>query len=337
MKRVNGYRDLDEYFKRILNRKTINLVILEDKKIIRPEHGGINSVFWFKYFGVNVLFKAYDSDYQIFSELVSEELARLLEIKYAQYDTAKFCDLKGTITYDFRKENYKRIALGDILDYYRDNNNLLKKENFHNTYGNYYLDSYKIKDQDYAITNLEDIWNAVEFYMYEEDLFDVNIIPELVEKVMIKLTDYFAFQIISGNYDMHSGNISVAIANDYSDVDLYPLYDNEDMFQLSGKFNYEHPNTPRLMLERGNLNNGASAMEMLKDYLSVSDSFFISRFIEKINKINYQTIFDLFDLVEEKIEIEIPKEIKENISNEFNKNLVCIRDVISEYQNKRGV
>ena len=322
MKRVNGYRDLDEYFKRILKRKNIDRDILEAKKVIRQELGGVSSMFWFKYFGVDVLFKCFESEYQVFSELISQELAIHLGFRSAQYDTATFEGRKGVISYNFKKDNYNYIPLFKILDEY-EVETLCIGENPNNTYGDYCLRDYNFHDRDYIITNLEDIWNALE--MYFKNLENCS---ELVGKVMEKITDYFGYQIISGNYDLHASNILVAIAKDNSDADLAPIYDNEDMFQLSEKVKYKFSNTPRLMVARSDLENGYTAIEMLKEYLNVSDGYFIERFKSMINKLNEDTIYELIKNVEERIEIDIPYDIKYSLSQEFNKNLEAINTLI---------
>jgi len=325
MKRVNGYRDLDEYFKRILKRKNIDRDILEAKKVIRQELGGASSMFWFKYFGVDVLFKCFESEYQVFSELISQELANHLGFRTAQYDAATFEGRKGVISYNFKKEGYTYVPLFEILDEYEANIRYDEKD--HNTFKDYYISEYISQDRDYIITNLEDIWNALE--MYFTKFPNKN---DIVENLMDKLTDYFCYQIISGNYDLHASNILVAIAKDNTDADLAPIYDNEDMFQLSEKVIYKFPNTPRLMVSREDVVIGLTAHEMLEEYLKISDGYFVGKFKRLVSQLNQDTIFELIKEVEKRIEIEIPYDIKFNISMEFNNNLNEINKIIeSQY------
>ena len=109
MKRIDGYLDIEQYFKQQLKRESIDLDMLEDKKIIKGEYGGSNCMFWFNYLGVDVLFKVYTTTFGAYSELISEALAKKLELPSAQYDLGTFQGRKGVITYDFKNNEYEYL------------------------------------------------------------------------------------------------------------------------------------------------------------------------------------------------------------------------------------
>ena len=163
MKKVNGYIDLEEHFKEITKKDKIDQYYLEDKKIIKPSNTGTSAMFWFKYMDVNILFKAFNNEYSIYSELVSEELATELGLPNALYDMAKFQKYTGVITYDYKKIEYEYINLGRILTFYLEN--VLINENNKDTYKHKLVDNSDINSLD-LLNNLEDIWNALEFYLY---------------------------------------------------------------------------------------------------------------------------------------------------------------------------
>lgn len=317
MKRVNGYLDIEEYFKRKLDEDEVELDVLSTKGLIKPEFGGVNSMFWFEYFGVDVLFKSYDDEYNRYSELISEELAKYLGLKNAQYDLASYGNLKGVISYDFKDKNHTYITLDKILDHYIDKLNLLNTEDESNTYGEHYLRKYDdIYDHQELVNNLEDVWNAIEFYLYDKNEVPKELIPGIVEKVMAKLTNYFSYQLITGNFEMHSGNILLAFKKDFTDIDLAPLYDNENMYGISRR-GYLYDGFPRFSLSRESRENTEELDKVLKDYLSISDEYFVDRFKLLFYQLDADTIYEIMERVENKIEIKIPNRIKVQVASGY--------------------
>lgn len=331
MKKVNGYIDLEEHFKEITKKDKIDQYYLEDKKIIKSSNTGTSAMFWFKYMDVNILFKAFNNEYSIYSELVSEELATELGLPNALYDMAKFQKYTGVITYDYKKIEYEYINLGRILTFYLEN--VLINENNENTYKHKLVDNSDINSLD-LLNNLEDIWNALEFYLYNNKVFDKEIIPSIIPKLMSQLTDYFSFQLISGNYDMHYKNITLAIKKDGSNALLAPLFDNEDMFKLSEDLTYETYETPRLMLEREDLVYKNHKYDILEKYLKISSSEFVDRFFSMIESLNENTIYHLIARVEIKTGVEMPHGIKREISTSFNHNLKEIKKIVEQTKKK---
>lgn len=311
--------DLDDYFKSITKDSLSN-------RIIKPCIAGTCTLFWIALSDKNVIFKKPLYEYNNYSELISEELANHLGLKNAHYDLAIFRGYKGIISYDYRLANHKYVDLYNILKEYIFGNKLLITENKENTY-EIFLKDYDILEKFYIVNNLEDIWDAFEYHLKKYGMFDNEIIPNLIEKLMVQLTDYFCYQIISGDFDLHSGNISVAIANDFSDIELAPFFDNEDMFLGSGEIDYTYPGMPRLLVKRSNVVNKIGPYDALKEYLSVSDSFFVKRFLDMIDKLDNQTIIEMIRRVEVKTESNVPEGIKLSLIENFNNNLENINSV----------
>lgn len=332
MKRVNGYKDLDEYFRRFTKAKNISLATLEEKGLVKQSINGASALFWFKYHGVKVLYKIYENEYSCFSELISEELTRFLGFKSARYDLATFNNHIGVITYDFKDPKYEYITIYQILNNYVHKCELQEGEKFgdlkYYKYGNIAIDPIDIRN------NLEDIWNAIEFYLYNETSFEPEVIPDLVAEVLKRITDYFGCQIISGNFDFHGSNIMLYYSENDGIFDVAPLYDNEDIFKLGDNLDYGTLNTPRLAVDREDFLENYDSLEVLRQYFKTSDVIFFERFKFMIDKLDYDTIFYLMKNVEEKIEIKIPENIKQNLARAFNENLDNINKIINEFEKK---
>jgi len=336
MKRINGYLDIEQYFKQQLKRKNLDLDMLEDKKIIKGEYGGSNCMFWFNYLGVDVLFKVYTTTFGAYSELISEALAKKLGLPSAQYDLGTFQGRKGVITYDFKNNEYEYLYVGKLLDTFINEKDIINTESEEDTYNEYYLRDYTDLIKNKLKNNFEDIWNALEYYLYNKTNYPKEIIPELVVKVMRQLTDYFSFELISGNYDMHLGNISIGFNKYKPDVLVAPLYDNGDMFKMSGENTYIQPNTPQFVLNRGNIVEGYTSAELLQEYLNISDEEFVNRFKCLINMIDENTLNEIYTYVEEKTSTFIPDDIKETYAKMFYDNLNELKKVLVEYEQKRS-
>ncbi|MBQ6687313.1 MAG: HipA domain-containing protein [Bacilli bacterium] len=325
MERNNGYKNLTNYFKKLLKRKEIDLDVLEEKNIIKPCIDGASAVFWFKYFGVNVLFKRYKNEFCSYSELISEELAKHLGLKNAQYDLAEFENNKGVISYDFRKQNYEYENIYSILLEY------FKKVNPEDVspYEYVYIDDAKTERID-LYNNLEDIWLALEYYLYNDIKIDNKDVPKHIEKLMIELTDRFCFQIISGNYDMHCANILLEISDDRKDISLAPMFDNEDMFKIADEILYNFHEIPRLAIDQDDFAKEIDSNKMLRKYLFMSSEEFLERLERMMQKINEDTIYHIFQDVEEKISRPIPEDIKKAVAINFDKNISDINNIIAE-------
>jgi len=328
MKRICGHLNLDAYFKTITSKRKINMDKLKDLNIIEAEEIGESAQFWFKCSNKKYLFKILQKEISRYSELISEELANVLGLKSAHYDLAIFKKEKGVITEDFKKEGYEYIHLTEVMKIYMRACESIKE----------------IKDSDYYVvnnnrihpldirTNLYDIWAALRFYLFHLDV-ERNKIPTIVEDLMITITDYFVFQIISGNYDMHADNIIIEHSLDNKDISIAPLFDNEDMFKLSREINYR-TNGPRLTVDRNNVKDNLNSLEVLEFYLKESDEFFINRFHNMILKIDDQTIYRIIEKIENRISSIIPYEYKMLIITEFNLNLYKIKNIFGESMKK---
>lgn len=332
MERINGYKNINNYFKKLLRRKEVNLDVLEEKNLIKPCIDGASAVFWFKYFGVNVLFKRYKNEFCCYSELISEELAKYLGFKNAQYDLAEFDNNKGVISFDFRKHNYEYENIYTILLAY------FKKVNPEDVspYEFVYIEDARTERID-LYNNLEDIWSALEYFLYNDSKIDKLEVPKHIEKLMLELTDRFCFQIISGNYDMHCANILLEISNDRKDISLAPIFDNEDMFKIADEILYNFHEIPRLAIDQEDFAPDTDSNKVLRKYLFMSSNMFLDRLENIMRKISEETIYHIFSEVEEKIGRTIPDNFKEAIALRFNKNVNDINEIITEVKTKKAL
>ena len=327
MERVNGYYKLDSYFKHS------NMWNLEDAGLITLAKKGSAALFWFNYHGNKILFKTFRTEYASYSELVSEALANYLGLPTAHYDLATFGSKQGVISYNFLNSKFKSTDFEDILFKYILDFEIPDGK----TYGDLREISFgEIKlDPSDINTNLEDIWNALEYYLYHKLNFTKELIPEMVSKIMLKITDYFCFQIISGNHDFNSRNLILEYSENEDYCDLAPLFDNEDMFKAAGDILYGGLNTPRIALTRCDFENNIDYLGVLKSYLQISDSIFVERFKKMVKDLDFDTIYYLFEIIEENTERTMPEDIKEKIGSEFNNRLKELKKLLHDLEISR--
>lgn len=128
--------------------------------------------------------------FELYNEIIAEEIAKDFDLNYVHYDLAIFNDDYGVISENFIKDNYKYYTLEDIIKtYYNDDidkhNNLIDIKKIFNLKGN---ENYNILFKEY-----------------------LNI---------------FIFDIIIGNMDRHLNNLIIEEINNNKH---FLIFDNEEM------------------------------------------------------------------------------------------------------------
>lgn len=302
--RINGFLDLNSYFRKILKDKKehYDFEYLYGKGIIDIEPSGISDKFWVldRETGERIaLFKEQRNySYEAYSELFAEEIAKVLGIKNAHYDLAMFNTTPGVISYNFLKENESCYSGFDVIsDFYdktlEDNPELLELYNID-------LTSDTIDDVVDKLNNLEDIWAILED-KYKNSHFKQQIVYRIMDKLVNKLM----FDILTVNIDDHSDNWALVGSN------LSPSFDNSRILNL-------HRNVfDEKIIEEGFINkellltvdnSKTKPLEVLEQFIKVSTSEYKDRFIEKVNILE-QNIEYIPGIISKRTGYQIPNEI----------------------------
>lgn len=83
---------------------------------------GSNAKCWFNVSGERFLFKEYDDILSVFGEVLYYRAAQICDIDCAQYDFAILDDKKGTISFDFLKENETYYNFLELSSEFGENN-----------------------------------------------------------------------------------------------------------------------------------------------------------------------------------------------------------------------
>ena len=123
VKRQKGFLDLNEYFNNVLGINVCrhDLQTLYEKGLIEVETTGLSDKFWI----IDpittrkiALFKEQSNLYTCYSELFSEEIAKILDFETAHYDLAVFNGYQGVISYNFLKNEENYLSGFDVLNEY---------------------------------------------------------------------------------------------------------------------------------------------------------------------------------------------------------------------------
>jgi len=307
MKRVNGFLDLDEYFK--------NNVMDEKNNVTDGDFDYQN---WMVINGQKYFFKITTDSY---TELLAYEIATFLGIKATNYDLAIYEGNKGVISESFHKETNRYISGEEILKgYFRvpGNKGILQKMGFKTDKTLYML------CDPHRINNLEIIWQAIE---QRYKLLNINID---IEKIMYDLVLLFIFNIIACQNDGLPHNWELEESE--NGVNLTQIFDNEWCFKINKEAIYPSSNLST------NFNDAyGSNYEILEEFLKSSSSEFINLFLEKFNMLSEDAFLKLIKKVEDKIGCEIPKNFKNSYILIFSLNKERIENVLENLglNNKR--
>lgn len=324
-KRQKGFINLNEYFNDKLgtNVSCHDVQSLYEHGLIEVEATGISDKFWIIDSVTTkkiALFKEQNSIYMCYSELFSEEIAKLLNFETAHYDLATLNGHEGVISYNFLKDKENYLSGFDLIcDYYEEK--IFMNEEIANMY-NINLDTDTIDEAFDKLNNLDSIWSIV-----EERYKNNHNKRQIVFNIMDKIVDKLMFDILTVNIDDHSDNW--ALVNNR----LAPLFDNERIINMHNKNKNEGEvkkglKDKELLLtvdERGI----TKPLEVLKYFLNISSSEYRDRFESKLNKLEINLEY-IPNIIEKRIMCEIPKDIKNYFLDTMNEHLSNVSMTLNE-------
>lgn len=247
-----------------------------------------------KYYGDILLINGKEYFYKFsetpYNEVICSELANILAINCVQYDLAYY-EKKGVVSENYKKPGAKYINGSKLLEkfYYKDRKFLnemgLNKFEWENYEGPNY----------YHMNNLEIIWSCL-------DTLYKDYPKEQRQKCLVDLIMQFIFMILTAQYDRGSYQWELEITDDT--ISVVPMFDNEASFSvvdvwtgMSTNFNDFH----------------GEPAEVLEEFLSISSREFIDLFLEKYNILTEEKFIEILNLVEKKIQCEIPIGVKAEV------------------------
>lgn len=309
MKRVNGFLDLDDYFKNLKEQKNLNnFEFLLQDYVLESDYKEHH--YWLKINNEYYYFKPSGS---IYEEIMASECAKFLGISSSEVDLAIFHNFEGIISKSYRKENCNYISLLDILQKYLINN---KNTNILEQMG-YVLDI-EIEDLEdelfisKEINNLEIIWQALdEKYQNKEE----------ISKIMHDLVLRFILNILILQNDAEPQNYEIEESE--NEINLMPFIDGELCFMHSEFFE----SYSSLAINFNDIDNN---YDHLREFLKISSQEYIDLFLEKFDLLTLEQFNIIFKNIEKRIKVEIPTNIKKRIILSYKINRKKIDDILEE-------
>lgn len=324
-KRQKGFINLNGYFDKILNTNDFyhDIQTLYEQGLIEVEATGVSDKFWIIDPVTTkkiALFKEQNSIYMCYSELFSEEIAKILDFETAHYDLAIFNGYEGVISYNFLKDEENYLSGFDLLcDYYEEK--ILMNEEIANMY-NIDLDNDTLEEAFDKLNNLDSIWSIV-----EERYKNEHNKRQIVFNIMDKVVDKLMFDILTVNIDDHSDNWAL-VGNR-----LAPLFDNERIINMHNKTKNEEEvkkglkDKELLLTVDGNGIN--KPLEVLKYFLNISSFEYRDRFEAKLNKLETNLEY-IPNIIEKRTMCEIPKDIKNYFLDTMYEHLSNVNMTLNE-------
>ena len=313
--------------------------------------------------GTEVITQVY-SEYILPISKVMEEYNVVTE-KYNARNTFEFSQLSHDEQVNLRNDlinlvndlNIKNLEISK-LTLKKEEIDLLEVEKIYE-----YLDSFKdIYNQDFTemkkgiikSNNLYDIWRVLEIYSY------INNCNLNIEKCMDDLINMFIFDIITSQGDRHADNWSIIRNNKDNSMRLCPLYDNSGICSLNRQKAIENITSYANMLSNPNLhevkkqkiknlleetiNHSNSGLKvdyndveqrnknrvMMSKFASFSSEEFNDRVIKFAEKIDEETLNNIFSEIEEQTQIKIPDNVKIVTKIVIMTNLEMISEIYKE-------
>ena len=337
-----------------------NLEDFYNQNFIKLEGVGKDALCWILYDGVEYLFKPLnDFDYNIWGELLTEEIAKDFEIPCASYRVGKLHGQSGIISRSFLKEN-DTLILGSQLfqDFLNSGDNdifLLKNDKFIEEYQipKYFFELATYDQKRYTLNYLNNL-EHVKTILNSDDSLDKKQVPKIVES----MTDMLIFDLITLQGDRHPNNWG--IVQNGNKVKFSPLFDNAASFGLGFRFMNERCNDFRanfldyfskrntekvysfIYQARPNftlsIDNVIDVTTRLKDTVPIvlEKLFYKSDFKmrEKISNLILGLSFDYFDVIIKRVEslngIKMEDDVYFYISNVFELNINNLKNVINK-------
>lgn len=187
-----------------MRKNEFGCIVLDDYKQEEKYVSGRKKKIWFEIDGEKYLFKSGASNYEIYAELISCELARQFSLETADYQLATYNNEYGVITKNFLKESDYIISLETIMKTIRD----IAIQNNINS----------------SSTNR----NSVESILLALDIYGVGTdIPRVYDQ----LCKIWIFDGIVMESDRHENNLSLIRSVD--GYRMSPIYDCSTMARMN--------------------------------------------------------------------------------------------------------
>jgi len=313
MERVNGFLDLDSYFRKLRTTgyNTDDLIIQSDC---------YDNQYWLKINGEKYYFK---TTFSLYEELVVSECAKHLGINSVSYDLAIFKGIRGVISKSFRKNDCNYISGRNILqDYLTDQNNYETLINMGCDISRLNNSKNNISDPAEYIHTLEIVWQALE-YRYNK----IKIKPHL-HNIMTEIITHFCLDLIVGQFDGYPQNWEVEESK--TGVCVMPYFDGSASLGILKGIPY-----PRQSLTVNFNDKHTNNYRILEEFLKVSSTEYINMFLEYFNRININEFLQILGNVESKINAKIPDFIKDRMIQEFYINYISLEEIIDKCIKKR--
>lgn len=321
IKRINGFINLDDYFKNKYDLSKISIDVLDNNKLIKPAYGSSQLLFWFDYFYNNVLFKSGNVD-SAYIELINEEFIKNIGLDSAHYDLAIFNDYIGNISYDFKIKDYVYKDLYYILSMYYNYIILNNKQTYN-------LSSFcDIDEASSKLNNLNDIRFALEYY-YRKNKNREDIVQNLMDNI-IKL---FIYDLFMNQSDRHCSNIMICEnINDNKDVTLAPIYDFSDSLYRRKKYNQS------IVPSINNYNkNSNSNKDILISFLNIEHFRYQDILFYYLNTLTPDKLLKTINRIEIRCNTKIPNNITKKIYNNYANNYNEISNITNKLQNNNSL
>lgn len=330
-KRINGYLDLDSYFIEKMGRQYNDLEDLSSNGLIDIEPSILQNKFWIidPKTGYRIaLFKSQQafSD-EAYAELLSEEVAKVLNIPVAHYDLATFNGKKGVLSYNFIKEYDDYYSGFDIiLDFYDEK--LIKDEELSKLYN---IDNQNdgVEDVVNKLNNLEDVWSILED-RYKNHPRKEEIVPKIVDG----LVDRLIFDILMINADRHADNWG-ELDSIGKGKDLSPAFDNARTLNMHNNVIIESFDDDVIIQDQElrftvDNSNEKKPLEVLDKFLKISSSEYKDRVIEKV-KVLEENVEFIPLRVEERTKKQMPDYLKSYFIHYMYDHLDKVNEVINNH------
>ena len=254
-------------------------------------------VYFFNIDDIDYVFKPTEYRY---NELFASICAKEIGIDALEYDLAIYKGKKGVISKNYKKDGAKYISGKEILNnFYSDNKKFLKD-----------LDS---SINIYKTNNLEHIWLALEYYYKDYK----NNIPDIMNSIV----DLYMFSLLINDSDKHYSNWEVEEYN--NNIKLVPIYDNERAFMFGDE---------SLSLNVSSDNFYENPYDSsLKTFLSISDKYYVDRFINFYNILYSDGQFDnIISKIESLTKTKIPCEIITKLETIYYGIKLCLMQKLDE-------
>lgn len=343
--KYKGLLNLNEIFKDVYNYGDESNILKQ--KFVEVEINGQREKFWFYFDSKKYLFKkrGIQSD-DIYAEVIADEIAKTIGIDSAIYSLGTFNNELGVITENFVKKD-ERLILGveiisDVLNKYGIDN-----PDFLNKFG---IKGLGVKDAHNKLNNLEDIWAILDLYFKDKPNKQ-----DLVKMTMDGLVKLLLFDVLSLQGDRHIRNWGI-IANEKEGTYRFsPLFDNSNICGLNrsnskiafagmlnslkksssiekntktvdqlqqliyhSKLIFSVSDNDIIDIEHKKRKNN---LDILDYFISISDEKSIQLLENYTNRLLNIGIENIINSKEQKMGIDIDKEVKQHIINSININL----------------